>query len=63
MTTEAVFGVMWPQAKDHLGLKEARRGKEEILPLGPPEGINPNVKVNTSNCKRITLCCFKPLLL
>lgn len=30
--TEAVVGVMLPQAKEHLGLPEARRGKEGSSP-------------------------------
>lgn len=39
---------MPPQAKEHPGPEGARRDKKQILPLEPLEGINPDVKVDTS---------------
>ena len=32
--TEAEIGVMWPQAKEHLGLPGARRGRGGSSPRG-----------------------------
>lgn len=48
MTTEAVFGVIQPQAKEHPGPQRARRGKKQILPPEPLEGSKPDVKADTS---------------
>lgn len=44
----------------------AEKGKEIDSPLEPPLGTSPADPFQTSdvqNCKRLNLCCFKPLSL
>ena len=62
MTTRLEIGVTWQQEKECQQPLEAGRGKEQILPYIPHEGVSPVKFQNSSiqTCERINFCCLKP---